>query len=372
MATPDQDQDEKKEENGISSFKVLSLNVHGWSSRDSRLNNSDAVCKLVDKVQPDVCCFQEVMRPLTPLHRIADSIKTQRENIFFTPVKIFGNAMVSRFDGRVEDLKLSVDGREVRYATKLPLKMGNRWDLAVVNLHLDHQFEGIRVKQIQLVLEWLNGGSEGIVSPLPHLLAGDFNAVSHWTAEVTKQRAKHKLQPSTDELYRLLTETYGYVDLERRRPPVNTSVYNVRVDYVFCSPALAARVISDKTKFKVIPGLSDHSAVLAGLKLDTSKLIVGIVTLDRDVSVNLRTLLLEKKIGGRIALVHNELSEVFLQLNHCETVIVEGDLVQRISPSLDVLFQVGTGLDTKSGDWEKLVSVSSVHEILTHIEKLTP
>ena len=50
MATSDQDQDEKKEEDGSSSFKVLSLNVHGWSSRDCRLNNSDAICKLVDKV----------------------------------------------------------------------------------------------------------------------------------------------------------------------------------------------------------------------------------------------------------------------------------------------------------------------------------
>ena len=312
------------------------------------------------------------MRPLAPLHRIADSIQTRHENIFFTPVKIFGNAMVSRFDGRVEDLKLCVDGREVRYATKLLLRTGNRWDLAVVNLHLDHQFEGIRIKQIRLVLEWLNGGLGGIVSPRPHLLVGDFNAVSHWTAEVTKERAKHKLQPSTDELYRLLKETYGYVDLERKRPPTNTSVHNVRVDYVFCSPALAARVITDKTKFKVIPGLSDHSAVLASLKFDSSKLIVGIMTSDRDVSVDLRTFLLENKVGGRIAIVHNELSEVFSQLNHCETVIVEGDLVQQLSPSLDVLFQMGTGLDAKGGGLEKVVSVSSVHEMLTHIVKLTP
>ena len=70
---------------------------------------------------------------------------------------------------------------------------GSNWSLAVVTVHLDDGSEEARLAQVKMLSNWLGG------EDLPHILCGDFNAMSEWSPEVKRQREKLGLQPPTDQ-----------------------------------------------------------------------------------------------------------------------------------------------------------------------------
>jgi endonuclease/exonuclease/phosphatase family metal-dependent hydrolase len=323
------------------SLRVLSLNVHGWSSFEKTSLIDAAVCAKVDEIVPDVCCLQEVKHPFpaepslgqhivqvsavdksallrysnsdsaseirgrlniptklddkdnrffvdahfrnsleyldkvlqsqtkisckpypaTALSNLSKAMTLNEDSVHFSPAcdKTFGNAVICKNVGQPETLALHFQGSESRVASRLKVETGSNWELAVINVHLDHKLEETRMEQMRRVLQWLD-------KAVPHLLCGDLNAVSHWSPEVESARKELGFQPSTNALYQMLTETFGYHDLEASRPPRNTSIHGVRVDYILCSPALHPRLEAAQTKLHVIETDSDHSALLANIR----------------------------------------------------------------------------------------------------------
>jgi len=100
--------------------------------------------------------------------------------------------------------------------------------------HLDNRYESIRTKQLEMAFTSGFGGSEGsAIMPdnsilpeehvtktdfLPHILMGDFNALSksdyddqYWS-KLVKQRAENNWDPPKTDLYQLLTVKLNYRD----------------------------------------------------------------------------------------------------------------------------------------------------------------
>ena len=50
----------KMQKENISSIKILSLNVHGWSNPKRSLIIDSDVIEMIDLYSPDICCLQEV------------------------------------------------------------------------------------------------------------------------------------------------------------------------------------------------------------------------------------------------------------------------------------------------------------------------
>ena len=191
----------------------------------------------------------------------------------------FGNAIIacSRRVSRADDvgtdaggIELALLGRERRSGCVVPVAAP--WgSLLVVCTHLDAHCEAHRLEQLQRLVAGLG--------TRPHVLCGDFNALSHWTPEDARTRERRRLEEPQRTVYRYLTEEEGYVDLEHRVPPRATSTHGLRVDYVFASRSLAPRLDLGRSRLQVLPSepWSDHSALLALLHFHSRKRIIGLV-----------------------------------------------------------------------------------------------
>ena len=89
-------------------------------------------------------------------------------------------------------MKMIKEGRETRSACRMLVDSGSNWSLAVINLHLDEKCEEARLEQMKMALDWLN-------EDVPHILCGDFNALSAWTPEVETLRESRGFQAPTDQ-----------------------------------------------------------------------------------------------------------------------------------------------------------------------------
>ena len=311
---------------------------------------------------------------LTSLMKIAQGMGATTEHAHFTPPSThnptFGNSIICMANrGTVEAKVMKVGKRtELRAATKIILDVaGHNWDFAVINLHLDHMREEARIEQMEQLLAWLKE-KEG--SYLPHALVGDFNAVSYWTEEVMASRLKCNLQPSTDELFKFLSETHGYRDLEKTVPPRTTSIYDVRVDYIFCSPMMLPRVDREKTRFDVLESESDHSAMFGNLVLRSDKLAIGVMGSEQvevdAFAAELKGLMVDTGLGETelvqdIATLPERFSEV-------TNVIVVGN-IKDVLPSLDLVFHLDD-IDVETINERhrrKVVKVSTPQDALGHI-----
>ena len=247
---------------------------------------------------------------------------------------------------------------------------GASWELAVVNLHLDDRKEEVRMRQMKMVMNWL----EKDCPSAPHILCGDFNALSTWSEEVQARRLRHGLEPAREEVYRWLVEEQGYTDLEDRQPPRATSDKGqTRVDYILLSPSLLPRVRVEHSKLTIIDTESDHSALLGDLQFDRNKLLLGIETGGRDgqgsLAAGLKARMTEQGLGGSISTLTDSSEDMLGSLTRRDTVIVEGPTVRTLLPSLDLLFNATEtpthGHTTEGG---KVLAITDVGAMVDHLE----
>lgn len=173
---------------------------------------------------------------------------------------------------------LKVRGIETRAACHVQVIHPTVGAMAIYSLHLDHMWEKNRIAQLNQLFETISASS----TPLPHIIMGDFNAItkSDYTPEyedemITKVRENGRWEPPTYTLTQLIAD-HGYVDFWRRTNPaefdsdVSTCAYHTRIDYIFLSKDLAELVDFEHTNTycHILNGVfhSDHFPVLANIQ----------------------------------------------------------------------------------------------------------
>ena len=131
----------------------------------------------------------------TSLSRISAAMNlTQRDFHFERALdETFGNAIVgTKAAGEADGMELRIGGRETRSACRMLVDIGSNWSLAVINVHLDEKCEEARLEQMRMLLDYLDEN-------VPHILCGDFNALSAWTPQVERLRKTLGFQAPTDQ-----------------------------------------------------------------------------------------------------------------------------------------------------------------------------
>ena len=164
------------------------------------------------------------------------------------------------------------------------------------------------------------------------------------------------------------------MDLETNTPPRNTSLHEVRVDYVLCSPALIPRIKRNETRLHLREVGSDHKALVANIRFDRSKLLVEIKcarlsdTEKTEISTGMNAL------GRRTVAFARDATSAYLKLVDEDTVILEGSAVGRALPSCDLSFEITERsesqkhlIPTTIGD-SKIIRVPNVETMLVFVE----
>jgi len=165
--------------------KVLTYNIHGWLAPDGE-PNLDAVADLIAATGADLVGLNEVFHPHptgagAALDRLAERLGL---HYAFGPTvaanpqpsaPAYGNALLSRgpiLAYAAHHLAPMVDyGQRGLLEARVLLPTGRAFTVYVT--HLDHRIEDLRLQQWAAAVTWL-----GRDRARPHLLLGDFNALS--------------------------------------------------------------------------------------------------------------------------------------------------------------------------------------------------
>ena len=216
-------------------------------------------------------------------------------------------------------------------------------------MHLDEKSEETRIKQFQEIQKILRNRPDFFA--VPHILCGDFNTLSQWSKDVEVTRKSLGFEAPKNDLYKIMCEDYHYVDLDQSENPKNTCQYDTRVDYVFVSEALAPRLLSQE--LHVIPSKSDHFALLANLKFNTRKILIGMTCESNSEKIKEMTLEIQQRLKDihKVEVIHVEdyfenigdknnkcVSDIFQKLSKVDLVIVEGLHIDALIPSFNWIF----------------------------------
>jgi endonuclease/exonuclease/phosphatase family metal-dependent hydrolase len=204
------------------------------------------------------------------------------------PANAYGNALLSRWPiiasaghhltSKDEDQQGLLAAKEQRGLLEGRILLPDGRTFTAYVTHLDHTVEEVRTLQLRVARTWL-----GRDRNRPHVLMGDFNALSPWDVDgrdvtVESLRAHpsgHNLLGGAKGLQVIpQVEKAGYVDLYRRFGESGGRTYlpaseAIRIDYIFASQALAGRVAGCWIE-TAADGVSDHRPVMAEISIDGS------------------------------------------------------------------------------------------------------
>jgi endonuclease/exonuclease/phosphatase family metal-dependent hydrolase len=283
-------------------MRILTYNIHGWKTADGQ-PNLDGVARTIAMTQADIVGLNEVFYPRrTPGGDLpALEVLAQRLDMHFLfgpclrwpvqdelPADAYGNALLSRWPiiagaahhltPKEEDAHQVLAGKEQRGLLEARILLPTGETFIVYVLHLDHTDEEARLVQLRVARTWLGRDRQR-----PHLVMGDFNAISPWDVagqpELLAQLAAH---PKGQNLVagekgpRLIAqmEKAGYVDLYTRFGEPGARSYlpaaePIRIDYIFASAPLAARARSCMiVEQPPSDEPSDHRPVLAEIEME--------------------------------------------------------------------------------------------------------
>ena len=274
-------------------MRVVTYNIHGWRDQDGQPNLARVTRVLAD-LAPDVVGLNEVFHPdsregePSSLEALAQALDmhfvfgpclrwpaTQE-----LPARSYGNALLSRWPilaSAAHHLTGPPD-KEQRGLLEARLHLPGDRPFTVYVTHLDHTDEAARVAQFRSLRAWT-----GRDRNRPHILMGDFNAISPWdfqdNPEALEEVARHPkvghVAPPDGPQLIPLVEKAGYVDAYRLvGAPGQASVMlpgeedapALRIDYIWVSQPLAQHVTSAQIgRQPPAPEASDHWPVLVEL-----------------------------------------------------------------------------------------------------------
>lgn len=281
-------------------MRILTYNIHGWRTADGA-PNLDAVGDVLQAIGGEIVGLNEVFYPRAAgsSPRPALELLAERLGMHFVfgpclrwpaqdemPADAYGNALLSRWPimasaahhltSKEEDVRGLLTTKEPRGLLEGRILLPNGRTFTAYVTHLDHTDEEARTIQLRVARTWL-----GRDRNRPHVVMGDFNAVSRWDwndaalAELGRQprdRGGHRAGGDKGPQVIPQLEKAGYVDLFTRfgAPGVRsftTSAAAIRIDYIFASQALAPTA-TDCTIWLDADGVSDHRPVFADLALE--------------------------------------------------------------------------------------------------------
>lgn len=293
-------------------MRIVTFNIHGWRTLDGA-PNLDALASALAGLNADIIGLNEVFYPGaaagaragTGDSRPALEALAARLDMHFVfgaclrwpaerdmPADAFGNAVLSRWPiiassahhltSKEEDPQRLLDQREQRGLLEARILLPDQGAFTVYVTHLDHTDEEVRSVQLRVARTWLVRDRSR-----PHLVLGDFNAVSTWdfAERVSAIAALDKRTDRPDRSHhgagadgpRVIAqmEKAGYVDLYRRCGQPGQATYlavqdpPLRIDYIFANQPLLDRV-RDCFIWTAADGVSDHRPVVADLAPEES------------------------------------------------------------------------------------------------------
>jgi endonuclease/exonuclease/phosphatase family metal-dependent hydrolase len=282
-------------------MRILTYNIHGWRTVDGR-SNLEGVARVIKESQADIIGLNEVFYPRVVEGASGPALEAlaRRLDMHFVfgpclrwpvqndlPADAYGNALLSRWPisasaahhltPKEEDSQNVLAGKEQRGLLEGRILLPDGRILTVYVLHFDHTDEEARLVQLRVARTWL-----GRDRRRPHLVMGDFNAISLWDYTgreealqmlIAHPKGQHMAPPGKGPRVIAQMEKAGYVDLYARfgSPGERSflpSAHPLRIDYIFASESLASHVQSCSIVRSTDKEPSDHLPVLAELTLE--------------------------------------------------------------------------------------------------------
>ncbi|MFN3981118.1 MAG: endonuclease/exonuclease/phosphatase family protein [Caldilinea sp.] len=282
-------------------IKIVTYNIHGWRTADGK-PNLDGVTDVLRAIDADIIGLNEVYYPRVVQGDARPALEAlaARLGMHFVfgpclrwpaeqdmPADAYGNALLSRWPiiassahhltAKEEDKEGVLEGREQRGLLEGRILLPDGRTFTAYVTHLDHTSETARMVQLRVARTWLVRDRNR-----PHLVMGDFNAISRWDWTEDRLAALHA-QPTNQggalagddgkgpQVVEAM-EKAGYVDLYRRFGEPGgvtfpTQDWPIRIDYFFASQSLAP-MVTNCTIWTESDGVSDHRPVLAELTLE--------------------------------------------------------------------------------------------------------
>lgn len=281
------------------SMRVLTYNIHGWRTADGK-PNLDGVAEVLRQLDADIIGLNEVFYPRVVAgddHPALEALAARLGMHFVfgpclrwpaeqeMPARAYGNALLSRWPiiassghhltPKEEDKNDLLADKEQRGLLEGRIQLPDRRTFTVYVTHLDHTDEQARAVQLRVARTWLTRDRNR-----PHIVMGDFNAISRWDwpearlATLRNQPTSQGGNLAGDDKGPLVVEAMekaGYIDLYQHfgapgAVTFPTDDWPIRIDYLFASAALASRVTAC-TIWTQADGVSDHRPVLADISL---------------------------------------------------------------------------------------------------------
>ena len=278
-------------------MRVLTYNIHGWRDGDKQPNFT-RVASLIAATQADIVGLNEVFHPASVVDVAGpalDGLAAQLGmHLLFGPAQrwpaqdtmpanVKGNALLSRWPiiagaahhltPKEADGQKMLEGRESRSLLEARILRPDATTFTVYVTQLDAKDEAARLVQLRAARTWL-----GRDRNRPHLVMGDFNAISLW--DYAERPAAYAALDEFDKGQNLkagakgpqviaqmekagYTDTYQLFGIRGQRTHLPTA-HPIRIDYIFASQPLAPAV-----KSCIIwpepagQAASDHRAVVA-------------------------------------------------------------------------------------------------------------
>lgn len=292
-------------------MRILTYNIHGWRTQDGH-PNIDAIGDVIAATGADIIGLNEVFypHPLPNSEQPLLALLAKRLNMYYVfgpclrwpaqneiPEKAYGNALLSRWPiiasaahhltPKDEDRQALLAGKEQRGllearillpAQVLPEQvLPEQQPLTIYVTHLDHTDEAVRLLQLRVARQWLVRDRNR-----PHLVMGDFNAISEWDFRerptefdqlLRHEKGQNLAAGSAGPQVIAQMEKSGYIDLLRAHSLPGQQSFipardvNLRIDYIFANASLAP-MVENCTIWQEEPGqeASDHRPVLAELQ----------------------------------------------------------------------------------------------------------
>eukprot|EP01029_Cantina_marsupialis_P028713 TRINITY_DN777913_c0_g1_i1.p1 TRINITY_DN777913_c0_g1~~TRINITY_DN777913_c0_g1_i1.p1 ORF type:complete len:317 (-),score=69.04 TRINITY_DN777913_c0_g1_i1:881-1831(-) len=253
-----------------SSIRIATLNVHCWEQGSK---------KLIEHIKHhniDIICFQEAVLPnqcvdeKNYLFRLASELDM---NVIHGPSAFgFGNSLLSKYPiVCAGSQKLHIIGSERRCFVMASIQTPFNQPLNVIGTHLDHICETHRIRQINLLEDYI----EDTYLADDHFLIGDMNSLTKsdydddkWN-EIARIRELSHWEPPHNDLTNKFKEEHEYDDSivasKSKVPPVDSTCrFNTRIDYI----------LHKGSKWSFVPGsynvctekVSDHQMVYVDIE----------------------------------------------------------------------------------------------------------
>ncbi len=277
-------------------MRVLTFNIHGWRTADGRPNLT-AVGDVLAAAGADIIGLNEVFYPrrLDGDNRPALEALAARLDMHFVfgpcirwpaqdalPADAYGNALLSRYPilASAAHHLTPIPGKEQRGLLEVRVALPGGRPFTVYVTHLDHKDEESRLVQLRALRTWTVRDRNR-----PHLVVGDFNAISIWDhAPGSASAARLAQHPTLGHLVNVAgkgpqvvaqMEKAGYVDVYTRFGPPQAQTFipavdpPIRIDYIFAAampPAslLDCGIIHEQAGAEA----SDHRPVWAEFDLE--------------------------------------------------------------------------------------------------------